>query len=102
MSEERRLLLKLSFRSMLLIDILLIIVSFLMGFLLVNLSALSNFFPQFYVIPGIFFLHALFSITLYIHKEVDESIRFLNNLMLVCFTSAVVNLIIICIRLSLG
>jgi hypothetical protein len=101
-SEEKRLLVKLSFRSMLLIDVSVSAVSLLMGVLLVDVLALSNVFRQFYVVSGIFFLHALFSITLYIHKEVKQSIRFLNNLMLISATSAVVNLILMYFRVLLS
>ena len=88
--KKGRELVRVSFRSMLLIDVFFITFSLVTGLLLL---ALSSFFLQIFAISAIFSLHALFSITLYIHKEVNESIQSLNNLMLVCLVSTAVNLI---------
>ena len=88
--KKGRELVRFSFRSMLLIDVFSITFSLLTGLLLL---ALSSFFLQIFAISAIFSLHALFSITLYIHKEVNESIQSLNNLMLVCLVSTAVNLV---------
>ena len=89
---------------MLLIDLFLITISLVIGFSLSNVLALPidrfDLFLQLFLIacvgPG---LHALLSLAVYIHREVDESTRFLSNLMLICLTLTVLNLIKIYLQL---
>lgn len=89
---------------MLLIDVFLIAISLVIGFSLSNVLALPidrfDLFLQFFLIPCVApGLHVLLSLAVYIHKEVKESNRFLSNLMLICLTLTVLNLITIYIRI---
>lgn len=83
---------------MLLIDVFVVTILLVIGFSLPDVLALPfdrfDLFLQSFLIPcAAFGLHALLSLAVYIHKEVKESTGFLRNLMLICLTLTVLNLV---------